>query len=133
MIRPPPCSTRTNTLFPYTTLFRSVVEADASAPDDHEVAPGGQHVGGHGGGGADDQCMGALHGVEQRLGGEIELQVDVVPRLPQPVEASVGDLLRDEDAGHEPSLSLSPRHSQTNPRSVRTEEHTSELQSLMRI
>src|SRR3546814_12288356 len=30
MIRRPPRSTRTDTLFPYTTLFRSVVRADAS-------------------------------------------------------------------------------------------------------
>src|SRR3546814_20443480 len=31
MIRRPPRSTRTDTLFPYTTLFRSVVAASASA------------------------------------------------------------------------------------------------------
>src|SRR3546814_17198532 len=29
MIRRPPRSTRTDTLFPYTTLFRSIVEVDA--------------------------------------------------------------------------------------------------------
>src|SRR3546814_2515407 len=32
MIRRPPRSTRTDTLFPYTTLFRSVVVAHAGAP-----------------------------------------------------------------------------------------------------
>src|SRR3546814_3423141 len=31
MIRRPPRSTRTDTLFPYTTLFRSVIAADAMA------------------------------------------------------------------------------------------------------
>src|SRR3546814_9632779 len=35
MIRRPPRSTRTDTLFPYTTLFRSLAEVAAS-PDDHE-------------------------------------------------------------------------------------------------
>src|SRR3546814_14265110 len=50
MIRRPPRSTRTDTLFPYTTLFRSLcaldhVEADAAeAEDDHIVAH--LHLGG---------------------------------------------------------------------------------------
>src|SRR3546814_8901279 len=34
MIRRPPRSTRTDTLFPYTTLFRSIVERHISAPDE---------------------------------------------------------------------------------------------------
>src|SRR3546814_16912572 len=33
MIRLPPRSTRTDTLFPYTTLFRSEIDADALGPD----------------------------------------------------------------------------------------------------
>src|SRR3546814_10794818 len=43
MIRRPPRSTRTDTLFPYTTLFRSavrsggVVAADGARPADHRV------------------------------------------------------------------------------------------------
>ena len=40
------------------------------------------------------------HRVEQRLRGEVELEVDVVAGRPQAVEAAVGDLLGDEDAGH---------------------------------
>src|SRR3546814_15320467 len=59
MLRPPPRSTRTATLFPYTTLFRSGVDrfvaedfhgetgssfrnrlADATAPNDSESFPG---------------------------------------------------------------------------------------------
>src|SRR3546814_20911391 len=32
MIRPPPRSTRTDTLFPYTTLFRAVVRMTLTAP-----------------------------------------------------------------------------------------------------
>src|SRR3546814_5457079 len=40
MIRRPPRSTRTDTLFPYTTLFRSVIETegdDAAAAKEQEV------------------------------------------------------------------------------------------------
>src|SRR3546814_4889630 len=39
MIRPPPRSTRTDTLFPYTTLFRSVVELgeELGATDEIDV------------------------------------------------------------------------------------------------
>src|SRR3546814_9883154 len=38
MIRRPPRSTRTDTLFPYTTLFRSILPAVASV---HDAAAGG--------------------------------------------------------------------------------------------
>src|SRR3546814_20318259 len=38
MIRRPPRSTRTDTLFPYTTLCRSVVAARADMPLGHKVA-----------------------------------------------------------------------------------------------
>src|SRR3546814_278666 len=37
MIRRPPGSTRTDTLFPYTTLFRSFAEADESFPADDDM------------------------------------------------------------------------------------------------
>src|SRR3546814_8380870 len=80
MIRRPPRSTRTDTLFPYTTLFRSVQAV-------------GEGVGKRG--------EAALRGVEHRLG-------------------------------------LRPRQRQAHPvdgvvAPQRSEEHTSELQSLMRI
>src|SRR3546814_20507423 len=50
MIRPPPRSTRTDTLFPYTTLFRSVDELAVGllqrrvviAGDQHPLAAGGE-------------------------------------------------------------------------------------------
>src|SRR3546814_8351943 len=78
MIRRPPRSTRTDTLFPYTTLFRSAV--------------GGQHgvLGAHGG----------LHADHHGLLADVEV-----------AEAA--------DQAHAVHL--------------RSEEHTSELQSLMRI
>src|SRR3546814_4066357 len=96
MIRRPPRSTRTDTLFPYTTLFRSLV---------------------------------------QRTGGFDEIPSrDVVP------EGGVGV--------HQPALQRQPRHAARLPEDFRiqalgddfgdgthhrSEEHTSELQSLMRI
>src|SRR3546814_3922747 len=76
MIRRPPRSTRTDTLFPYTTLFRSTV---------------------HHGGGSHCQGRALLH-----------------PLRPLPMQKSHG------------------QGSSTAP-DVRSEEHTSELQSLMRI
>src|SRR3546814_4886629 len=85
MIRRPPRSTRTDTLFPYTTLFRSVP-------------------------GAAEQCR---HVGEAHVGREPGL-----PRTHQRLEVGAGraDVAEDLD-----NLDL------------RSEEHTSELQSLMRI
>src|SRR3546814_1996847 len=83
MIRRPPGSTRTDTLFPYTTLFRS---------------------GGGGGGGID---------ITDILG-----QFEQAP-------ASVDEA--DEPLVEEMSLALD------DIQAFRSEEHTSELQSLMRI
>src|SRR3546814_3580917 len=80
MIRRPPRSTRTDTLFPYTTLFRSRLDrarADRVAADT----------------------------LADIIGGD---------RLGQPDHRRLGDAV-DEAVGH------------------RSEEHTSELQSLMRI
>src|SRR3546814_2564412 len=88
MIRRPPRSTRTDTLFPYTTLFRS--------PGDGR---GGPAVGG----GAPHQAAGA----------------DAVgPRRP-------GDPGRGRVPSGPADAAVRPAH--------RSEEHTSELQSLMRI
>src|SRR3546814_17932137 len=39
MIRRPPRSTRTDTLFPYTTLFRSLADANDADPERHCAAP----------------------------------------------------------------------------------------------
>src|SRR3546814_2303392 len=85
MIRRPPRSTRTDTLFPYTTLFRS-----------HDAA---------------------LVRGDQPVPAELDHQRDE-PHRPesdvQPVRSDEGEEGREEGA-------------------ARSEEHTSELQSLMRI
>src|SRR3546814_4574781 len=94
MIRRPPRSTRTDTLFPYTTLFRSVSapgrRSDGAA--DRRADPS-QHHRGNGG-----------------------LRSKPLPRSP-PENSHGTDRLR---------------HHRVH-RADRSEEHTSELQSLMRI
>src|SRR3546814_8876872 len=92
MIRLPPRSTRTDTPFPYTTLFRSTVLCVNQAEHGRNVQPGedlAMHLRRHG----------------------IDAAVDNIVRKRQ----SVGD-------------AIVSRISE-----ARSEEHTSELQSLMRI
>src|SRR3546814_10270833 len=86
MIRRPPRSTRTDTLFPYTTLFRSACRTVRCRVGQHHRRLEARHQ--------------ALVGV----GGRVGERVDRARVL--------------EDAADEPQ---------------RSEEHTSELQSLMRI
>src|SRR3546814_1696646 len=100
MIRPPPSSTRTDTLFPYTTLFRSL--RDAQAGDD----PGKDAGRGH-----DDQD-GRRHADRPQ---------DQWP------EVGYREFLVDKDGNQD---RYDHRHTSGLGRS---EEHTSELQSLMRI
>src|SRR3546814_1134825 len=90
MIRRPPRSTRTDTLFPYTTLFRSSRSSPAGDSEDAErVLDGGVAV-------------------ECRSLGQRRL-VEVVAQRGPEIQAEVVQ------------------------RDLRSEEHTSELQSLMRI
>src|SRR3546814_2295788 len=90
MIRRPPRSTRTDTLFPYTTLFRSR----------HQVH-----------GGLDGVGAGAGPRDVHRMSAHLDLE---------PLHAH-------RRAGHVAARRLADQ------RRVRSEEHTSELQSLMRI
>src|SRR3546814_2274149 len=87
MIRRPPRSTRTDTLFPYTTLFRSpVLDRRGQAQGQDQQAAGGQHIG--------VQAIAVDHvAAHERAGGNGRIE-----------------------GGYR-----------------RSEEHTSELQSLMRI
>src|SRR3546814_4940729 len=92
MIRRPPRSTRTDTLFPYTTLFRSHQPAFA--------------------------MVGGLHSARS------------LPHLSRIVE-----LANAAQALEEPELAVARWHAMLTLNGVdaRSEEHTSELQSLMRI
>src|SRR3546814_3063800 len=96
MIRRPPRSTRTDTLFPYTTLFRSPeLEAELEAKNKHEM----------------------LEIVRNVLPSNVNC---IYTRQPAPLGLGHAVLCAAPIVGDEPFV-------------VRSEEHTSELQSLMRI
>src|SRR3546814_6243688 len=95
MIRRPPRSTRTDTLFPYTTLFRSLVR------------------------------LGTLAAVMAVL----DVLLRVVPRA-----TTGGHRDRHEQAGDDGADQHAAEHLRAGfGATERSEEHTSELQSLMRI
>src|SRR3546814_5021927 len=101
MIRRPPRSTRTDTLFPYTTLFRS-----------HR--PRGPHD-------ELDLCRRAWRGADRDEAGADERRG----------AAAHGPYLCPEIRLHQEQRRLAGRRERA--RLARSEEHTSELQSLMRI
>src|SRR3546814_5271843 len=103
MIRLPPRSKRTDTRFPYTTLFRSW-----------------KALVGHGAGHSQFDKL------ESTFGGDADLLFTVDPAPAQLMDRSkladgMGDLIAAMVAGYKAE------------KKVRSEEHTSELQSLMRI
>src|SRR3546814_4475106 len=110
MIRRPPRSTRTDTLFPDTTLFRSIAEARGMGEQvaDRDRARGGP-------------AFEAGIGVEEHLH-VLEAGKEIADRL---VELQLPVL----DQNHRRHRGNRLRHRIDAPRS---EEHTSELQSLMR-
>src|SRR3546814_9203981 len=107
MIRPPPKSTRTDTLFPYTTLFRSD-HAPGRAPS---VARSGRR--------------------HRALGGTVA-KPSKKRRLSVYLEPDVMKALAAHAARRDQSLSLIAEAGIASFLS-RSEEHTSELQSLMRL
>src|SRR3546814_1541896 len=96
MIRRPPRSTRTDTLFPYTTLFRSLDQNSYLV-----------------------RAFGRLT-VKRGLRFELEWKKDDLPIRRQITDAEEGRATK-----HQPIPVLAEKG--------RSEEHTSELQSLMRI
>src|SRR3546814_3771314 len=101
MCRRPPRSTRTTTLFPYTTLFRSEITGHQV-----DVTPA-----------LNDYVNTKLERIARHFDHHLDLRVILtVDKLEQRAEATVGV----------PGKSLFADAS-------RSEEHTSELQSLMRI
>src|SRR3546814_14225144 len=119
MIRLPPRSTRTDTLFPYTTLFRS----------DHDLAGLRPAERGDQRHGQDQQRQQRAQARDQQLAAGAEGQHDLVGLREQPREQVLERLRRSEHA------CLPARSIPWAPRGAtgRSEEHTSELQSLMRI
>src|SRR3546814_4637104 len=124
MIQRPPRSTRTDHLFPYPTLFRSAVP-QAVLADLGRVDAGG-------GGVALDQGPELLPA--RRLAPGAEEQRREAARASQ-LRARFGQIalqpmLRLLAQRHQPLLAALAGHAQ---HALRSEEHTSELQSLMRI
>src|SRR3546814_3312406 len=104
MIRRPPGSTRTDTLFPYTTLFRSALGGVVDAF-------------------ADRFDVDADRANQNYLSVVAAARADAVDRL-----LGAGEVADEVGVDHLAPAGVVDRH----PR-VRSEEHTSELQSLMRI
>src|SRR3546814_10556979 len=133
MIRRPPISTRTDTLFPYTTLCRSVEHADLATGG----CDGGRQVHGDGrladaalagcdehhlGGGTERGLLGSLGDVPAGLGHRRGL---LLAGHLGPLDLHVGHARQAADASSHVTLDLRAQR-------TRSEEHTSELQSLMR-
>src|SRR3546814_2924290 len=129
MIRRPPRSTRTDTLFPYTTLFRSLrLECDANAG---ELMADGRRL---------RQALfnllsnalkftmegGTVTICARRSDGEMLLEV---------ADTGIGIPVADRDRvfGKFERGSLETRHSGAGLGRARSAEHTSELQALMRL
>src|SRR3546814_3442098 len=100
MIRPPPRSTRMDTLLPYTTLFRSLGRRHLVDGQAFRAAPGAAENGLHRAADLEGKARGRAN-------------------LPDAVAGAIQHRRR-EEAAEGGGL-------------VRSEEHTSELQSLMRI
>src|SRR3546814_8406660 len=112
MIRRPPRSTRTDTLFPYTTLFRSPGQGRPLLGGLERLPPGAPYR-------RRRRALRPLH-PEERL--TEEFQHGHQPLHPAPAQL--------EDPHRQP---LAVRGQGRRERPPRSEEHTSELQSLMRI
>src|SRR3546814_2698893 len=144
MIRRPPRSTRTDTLFPYTTLFRSIELARGGYPEfDLEAFRHGDLT---------PVFFGSAlknFGVEELIAGIANW---APPPRPQPAGEEMIDPARDEVTGFifKVQANMDPQHRdriafmrmvsgtfrrgmKLTPSGLRSEEHTSELQSLMRI
>src|SRR3546814_2446465 len=117
MIRRPPMSTRTDTPFPYTTLFRSRFRLILALA--HIVLGLARAVEHHFGevGEAGNDAAGLFELLEI---GDMLFELDPIVARDRP--GLFGVRLKGFDIGFE------PRH-----QPVRSEEHTSELQSLMRL
>src|SRR3546814_3052220 len=150
MLRRPPRSTRTDTLFPYTTLFRSVLSragallardlGEEGAPLPHQLVDPGLHRC------SVDRSHLELRQAERTEQAELVVSfVDVASQAPldQPLQLQleVGQhvgvdqlpqLLRPEEVAQQVTVERQRGRPALGQRSVRSEEHTSELQSLMR-
>src|SRR3546814_5874454 len=140
MIRRPPRSTRTDTLFPYTTLFRSAEEiaplraaerrdhhaerARIVEAEEHRLAVGTDH--------AQEAAQVVTHCVQ--VGPRRGAQHDAPVRVPAFAQDRVGEAVVRAQADQVRRGRFQHRVEVAGKQAgIRSEEHTSELQSLMRI
>src|SRR3546814_5809179 len=116
MLRRPPRSTRTDTLFPYTTLFRSFEQIFDCSRIDANFAPGCTRQN------PDDIIFRELIGPAELIG-----RIIMRAAFHNPFARNVCHVVQINEG-----LSAS-RFNRITDQVVRSEEHTSELQSLMRI
>src|SRR3546814_4387481 len=117
MLRRPPSSTRTDTLFPYTTLFRSRQAEEAGIPVVLHVGGGGELL--------DPKYF--VNGgpkVPDFHGGDENFRSVDYMAIPGPPTQTLATMIFDGVLERHPALRIGV---------IRSEEHTSELQSLMRI
>src|SRR3546814_5044227 len=128
MIRRPPRSTRTDTLFPYTTLFRSLQPRHRACADPRDGGARSRGIG-DGDGECDRRrwrrgCDGAV--ARRPAAGQVEPRNRA--RLPRLVRLRAAVHFDDRDhAARDQRMEMADVHGW-----LRSEEHTSELQSLMR-
>src|SRR3546814_8950951 len=115
MIRRPPRSTRTDTLFPYTTLFRSIVIGRG-----HDILAEGAHV----------ACDRARH-AQPRIGVDVRGADEPLHQLVRDIIIFGEELARDIEG--DAVRAVAGNRLLEAFGDERSEEHTSELQSLMRI
>src|SRR3546814_7058355 len=120
MIRRPPRSTRTDTLFPYTTLFRSTTQTQATAKAS-AFATATRKI----------QGCGTANDIAANLGADVVDNDQIRIRdLPVPLQ----DMLLNLQVGEaSPPFGSVKDGVRVLVLCGRSEEHTSELQSLMRI
>src|SRR3546814_8109958 len=111
MIRRPPRSTRTDTLFPYTALFRSGLLEGRRGLAERRIQV---------------SQVGAIDRPEVRIGPGLEVPEEA-PGRDEPVLVLAHPFAHGAEEGV-----VAHRHAQAGEE-LRSEEHTSELQSLMRI
>src|SRR3546814_1309810 len=116
MIRRPPRSTRTYTLFPYTTLFRSIAET-VKPNTPHDPLPKG----------SEELALGRLDHFRNADGKSPTADIRVEMQKTMQRHAAV---FRNDELLGEGVTEIAKVYQRMQDRS---EEHTSELQSLMRI
>src|SRR3546814_6030437 len=142
MIRRPPRATRTDTLFPYTTLFRSEVEFRFEPKDAPAQISTGDEIERHSAG----RKARRVDSVETVIPNNVVAVAAAVAKQIKPGELifpqgtirfgvdALAEIGRSHGGGWDIDIIADAYRQQMGERlSKRSEEHTSELQSLMRI